>query len=100
MMLHKQTQSPQAALGLLVYRLSKRYRLKGKFWKGQSHIHAASEASFEIEPGKTLALVGSSGSGKSTLARCVTRLEKPDEGEIWLGDTDIAQLGSRELRPI
>lgn len=95
-----QTRSSQSALGLRVCRLGKRYRVEGRFWRGQREILAASEASFEIEPGKTLALVGSSGSGKSTLARCVTRLEKPDEGEIWLGGTNIAQLESRELRPI
>jgi ABC-type glutathione transport system ATPase component len=100
MKLEAQTRSPQSALGLRVCRLSKCYRLEGKFWRGQREVRAANEASFEIEPGKTLALVGSSGSGKSTLARCVTRLEKPDEGEIWLGDTDIAQLSLRELGPI
>jgi peptide/nickel transport system ATP-binding protein len=100
MKLETPTQTPQSAVGLRVRRLSKCYRQEDKFWRRQREIVAISEASFEIEPGKTLALVGSSGSGKSTLARCVTRLEKPDEGEIWLGDADIAQLGSRELRPI
>src|SRR2546422_8492986 len=48
---------------------------------------------------KTLALVGSSGSGKSTVARCVTRVEKPDAGQIWMGGTDISWLGNRDLRP-
>jgi ABC-type glutathione transport system ATPase component len=33
------------------------------------------------------------------VARCVTRLEKPDEGQIWLGGTDIARLRWRDLRP-
>lgn len=33
------------------------------------------------------------------MARCVTRLEKPDAGEIWLGDTDIAQTIGADLRP-
>jgi peptide/nickel transport system ATP-binding protein len=62
-------------------------------------VLAADQVSFEIPPGKTLALVGSSGSGKSTVARCVTRLEKPDAGEIWMGETDIARLASRSLAP-
>jgi ABC-type glutathione transport system ATPase component len=62
-------------------------------------VRAADQVSFEIPPGKTLALVGSSGSGKSTVARCVTRLEKPDAGEIWMGETDIAGLASRSLAP-
>jgi len=61
---------------------------------------AACEVEFEICAGQTLALVGRSGSGKSTVARCVTRLEKPDAGQIWLDGTDIAQLDSRALRTL
>jgi len=61
-------------------------------------IAAARDVDFEITAGKTLALVGSSGSGKSTVARCLTRLERPDAGQIWVGSTDISQLGNRGLR--
>ncbi|MDP9161633.1 MAG: ATP-binding cassette domain-containing protein [Acidobacteriota bacterium] len=61
-------------------------------------ITAVRDVSFEIPMGKTLALVGSSGSGKSTVARCVTRLERPDSGQIFFSDTDIAPLGSHDLR--
>lgn len=100
MAVERQPQCSKSALGLRVCRLSKRYRCAGKFWMGGRDLHAATEVSFGIQPGKTLALVGSSGSGKSTLARCITRLERPDEGQIWLGDIDIAPLGSRDLRPI
>ena len=100
MAVERQTESSRSALGLRVCRLSKRYRCASKFWSGRPDVRATTEASLAIEPGKTLALVGSSGSGKSTLARCVTRLERPDQGQIWLGDIDIAQLKSRDLRPI
>jgi ABC-type glutathione transport system ATPase component len=61
-------------------------------------VSAAHEVDLEIPQGKTLALVGCSGSGKSTVARCVTRMERPDAGEIWLGRTDISQLGDHNLR--
>lgn len=54
---------------------------------------------FEIPRGQTLALVGESGSGKSTVARCVTRLERPDAGQILIEGTDIAQLDSRDMVP-
>ena len=84
---------------LRVSGVSKSYRRKGGVWqRNQNVVVAASEVEFEIFAGETLALVGSSGSGKSTVARCVTRLEKPDAGRIWLEGTDIAQLHSRELR--
>jgi len=84
---------------LRVRGLGKRYRRKGAGWARTDVIVAAGEVEFDILAGQTLALVGSSGSGKSTVARCVTRLEKPDTGHVWLQNTDIAQLGSSDLRP-
>jgi peptide/nickel transport system ATP-binding protein len=84
---------------LRVVALSKRYSVRRKPWGKRTTIQATNDVSFEIPPGKTLGLVGSSGSGKSTVARCVTRLERPDAGEIWLGDTNIASLRSCDMRP-
>ena len=46
----------------------------------------------EVEPHQVVALIGSSGSGKSTLLRCVNLLEQVDDGQIWLGDTDITAV--------
>jgi ABC-type glutathione transport system ATPase component len=91
--------TPQRQPLLRVRGLGKSYRRKGAGWARTDVIVAASEVEFEIFEGQTLALVGSSGSGKSTVARCVTRLEKPDAGHVWLQGTDIAQLGSSDLRP-
>jgi ABC-type glutathione transport system ATPase component len=81
---------------LRVQRLSKGYVAGGR-WRRRVSTPAASEIDFEICTGQTLALVGASGSGKSTVARCVTRLERPDAGQIWFDGQDIAQLGHRDL---
>src|SRR5882757_10646824 len=94
------TMNPVAERVLYVSGLSKSYRRKGAGWRQSDVVIAASEIEFEIFSGQTLALVGSSGSGKSTVARCVTRFEKPDSGQIWLEGMDIAQLDSRQLRPL
>ena len=78
------TMRPAAERVLYVSGLSKSYRRDSAGWQQSDVVIAACEVEFEIFSGKTLALVGSSGSGKSTVARCVTRLEKPDSGQIWL----------------
>jgi ABC-type glutathione transport system ATPase component len=85
---------------LRVSGMSKAYRRKGAGWQRSEVIVAAQDVAIEIFAGQTLALVGRSGSGKSTVARCVTRLEKPDAGQVWLEETEIAQLDSGELRSL
>lgn len=89
-----------SASSLRVRGLVKHYLARRRgVWARHDRVAAVNGVAFEIPAAKTLALVGSSGSGKSTVARCVTRLERPDKGEIWLADTDIAQLGSGDLVP-
>ena len=40
------------------------------------------DVSFDVYPGRTVAVVGESGSGKSTVARCITGLLPPRRGEV------------------
>src|SRR5438270_8377599 len=98
MPIERSPQHKQCPLPLRVQGLSKTYATRIQLWRKRVQTAAASDVSFEIAAGTTLALLGSSGSGKSTVARCVTRLEKPDAGDIWLGDTNISQLSSDDLR--
>ena len=44
-------------------------------------------ASLTLAPGRITALLGASGAGKSTLLRLLAGLERPDAGQIMLGDT-------------
>jgi ABC-type glutathione transport system ATPase component len=83
---------------LRVKGLCKQY-VRGGLWRKRVPVAAVRRVDFEIPRGQTLALVGESGSGKSTVARCVTRLERPDAGQILIEGADIAELDLRDLVP-
>ena len=63
-----------------------------------SDTYSLKDVSFNIEPGKTIALVGSSGAGKSTLVDLLPRLYDPSQGRILIDDVDIRELNLRDLR--
>ncbi|HEV7742810.1 MAG TPA: amino acid ABC transporter ATP-binding protein [Pseudolysinimonas sp.] len=46
--------------------------------------------SLDLAAHEVVALIGPSGSGKSTLLRCLTLLERIDDGQIVLGGADIS----------
>jgi ABC-type multidrug transport system fused ATPase/permease subunit len=52
---------------------------------------------FDVEPGRTVAIVGATASGKSTLTTLMTRLIDPDAGVIRLDGTDLRELRRGEL---
>ncbi|MCB1328563.1 MAG: dipeptide ABC transporter ATP-binding protein [Maritimibacter sp.] len=64
--------------------LARHYEVGGSMFRKPRIVKALSEASFSIDPGKTLAVVGESGCGKSTLARLVTLIEEPTAGSFTL----------------
>lgn len=62
------------------------------------NIPALSNVSFEIEAGKTVALVGRSGSGKSTIANLLPRFYDVQQGEILLDGVNIQDYRLANLR--
>lgn len=54
--------------------------------------------SFEVPPGKIVAIVGRSGSGKTTLIKCLAGLLEPTEGTIYYDGIDLRKVNYRDLR--
>ena len=55
--------------------------------------HVLRDITLEVTPGEVVTVIGPSGGGKSTLLRCLTLLERLDDGELWYGDVRVAGHG-------
>lgn len=53
---------------------------------------ALRELDLSVAPGEILALVGPSGCGKTTALRLIAGFERPDAGEVWLGEKRVADV--------
>lgn len=51
-----------------------------------------------LQPGQSVAILGSNGSGKSTLLKILSGLYTPTQGRILLDGTDMGQIEPRDLR--
>lgn len=51
----------------------------------------------DIDKGEIVSIVGPSGAGKTTLLQIMGTLDKPDDGEVWIGGTGVKRMGEKEL---
>ncbi len=64
-----------------------------RFGKGDLMVEALKDATFSIERGELVALLGPSGSGKSTLLLTIGLILEPTTGRITIGDRDVYKQG-------
>ena len=64
-------------------------------YKGSPEV--LKDVSFDVEPGKFLAILGNNGVGKSTLLKCFNHVLKPDSGEVILDGKNLLKQPGREV---
>ncbi|WOK06556.1 ABC transporter ATP-binding protein [Imperialibacter roseus] len=63
-----------------------------------SGIKALSHVSFTVDPGDSLAVIGTTGSGKSTIANLICRMYDVNQGQIKVDGHDIRAYNVQHLR--
>lgn len=59
---------------------------------GEEPLHILADVSFSVNPGESVAIVGSSGSGKSTLLGLIAGLDVPSGGRVLLDGENLFDL--------
>lgn len=65
--------------------------------KNYGELQILKNVSLEVGKGEIVTIVGASGAGKSTLLHIIGTLDKPDNGQVFISDTDITKLSSKAL---
>ncbi|MCE9615937.1 MAG: ABC transporter ATP-binding protein [Lentisphaerae bacterium] len=59
-------------------------------------LHILRGASLSVGDQESLAVIGVSGAGKSTLLHILGGLDRPESGQVWLGDDPLYGISSRK----
>jgi peptide/nickel transport system ATP-binding protein len=73
---------------------------KGLLQRTVAHVPAVDGVSFDLQAGRTLALVGESGCGKTTVGKAILQLIAPTAGSVQLGGIELTGLSGHALQPL
>jgi ATP-binding cassette subfamily B protein len=101
----RRTQAVLAATGSMEYGAARippsargaRVAVDGLHYAYDADAPLLKGVTFDVEPGRTVAVVGATASGKSTLTGLMTRLVDPDAGRISIDGQDLRDLARGAL---
>jgi putative ABC transport system ATP-binding protein len=67
------------------------------FTRGGETLTVLRNLNLEVGEGEFLGIMGPSGSGKTTLLNLIAGLDKPNQGEVWIGGQCISRMSEAEL---
>ncbi len=71
--------------------------VRRRYGRGATTVHALAGIDLALPRGSFTAVMGPSGSGKSTFLQCAAGLDRPSEGSVRLGGTEITGMNENEL---
>ena len=73
------------------------HRLTKTYGSGPALVRALDDITLELYAGEFTAVMGASGSGKSTLMHVCAALDTADDGQVLVGDHDLASMNDAQL---
>jgi putative ABC transport system ATP-binding protein len=67
------------------------------FRRGSEQIDVLNDLTLDVGLGEFLGLMGPSGSGKTTLLNLIAGLDRPSNGQVWVGEHMISEMSEGEL---
>ncbi len=58
---------------------------------------ALKDVDLDIKAGEFVSVIGKSGSGKTTLLNMITGIDRPSDGEVWVNETPVHELGENKM---
>ncbi|WP_070089560.1 ABC transporter ATP-binding protein [Merdimonas faecis] len=71
--------------------------LTKEYGYGENKVIALNRVSFSVEKGEFVTILGPSGSGKSTLLHLIGGVDKPTQGQVFIGGHSIYKMKNHDL---